>query len=219
MLDELVAKSRAEAADPRWLGSEEQRALLEDALASVFALPGWKVTWLPSGTHSYSEAATKTIAIERVTSGDAALPDDDVAEYVALTLGHEALHARHSGSSGNYAGRRAAQPPALRPSVDNLYHRIEDARVQRLAMNADASLGPHLLKFHDEGAWAAREAISRQVWRGSVDVDAGFTAESAVSGDRAAAVPSRRAADAGSRGLGRAGEVRGDDRASMDRYD
>jgi hypothetical protein len=94
------------------------------------------------------------------------LADDDVAEHVALALLHEALHARYSTSSGAYTAKRAALAPALQPAVEYLYQRIEDARVQRLAVNADASLAPHLLKFHDEGI-RQREAQYRAAHRGA----------------------------------------------------
>lgn len=150
--DELVASSRAQAfASTAWLGSEQHRSLLEGVLPSAFGLTGWKVIWLAPGSTSYSEAQTKTIAIERLTSGVAALADDDVAEYVALTLLHEALHARYSASAGAYKAMKAALHPAYHLGVEHLYQRIEDARLLRLAVAGEPSLEPHLHKFHDEG--------------------------------------------------------------------
>jgi hypothetical protein len=160
MFDDVIAESRTAAGEPGWLGSEKQRVLLESALPTLFSLNGWTVKWLAPGTPSYTEASTKTIAIERITAGAVPASDEEVAENVALVLLHEALHARYSTAALSYKVTKLTVPAALRSTVEHLYQRIEDARVQRLAVAAEPTLGPHLLRFHDE-AIRQREAQYR----------------------------------------------------------
>lgn len=150
--DDLIAESRAAAcASGAWLGSDEQREMLERALEPIFGLVGWTLKWLPASQHSYAKGSMNAIAIERITSGAVPLPDDEVAEYVALSLLHEVLHARYSTSWGSFTPKRALVSPLLQPSVDYLFQRIEDARVQRLAIIDEPSIAAGLRKFHDEG--------------------------------------------------------------------
>jgi hypothetical protein len=157
-LEELITKSQSDALESStWLGSESHRIVLDEALHPVFGLTGWKIGWSEPGKPSYTEVGTKTIRIERVTSESSVLSDDEMAEYVALTLLHEALHARFSSSSGTYQAKYAALRPSVQPPTDLLFQRIEDARVQRLAVASDQSLAQRLLQFHDAGI-SQREA-------------------------------------------------------------
>jgi hypothetical protein len=148
--DAVIANSRAQAsASSQWLGSANHLILLQQELNGALSVTGWRVVWCPPGSPSYAEHKTKTIAIERLVSASTALSPDEAAEYMALSLLHEALHARFSGSSAIYTAKRAAVNPAIVAVTEHLYQRIEDARVQRLGVAADLTLSSHLEKFHD----------------------------------------------------------------------
>jgi hypothetical protein len=162
-LSELIQWSRARAvADGSWLGSEEQREMLERSLETVFCTTDVTVEWARPGDGSFWEPASRVLTFEqpRAHAGASAA---DVAEFAALGVLHEALHARYTTSLGSYPRRREALPSQLRPAVERLFNLLEDYRITALGTDAQPELAPPLERFMDEAArQVAVEARSRQ---------------------------------------------------------
>jgi hypothetical protein len=146
-------------ADPSWLGSDEQLALLRESLDPVFGVSGASLVWGPSAAEGSWDPEIRQVTLPR-PAPSADQPPDDVAELTALALLHQSLHARYSTAFRRYPRRRRALPATLHASTDRLFHVLEDARLIPLAVADDPSLEPALRKIVREGT-AAFAAAAR----------------------------------------------------------
>jgi hypothetical protein len=135
---ELISQSRTAAADePTWLGSSEHLQLLTESLSDL-GVADVALVWVPAGQAAYWEAATRRIMLERPRDMPP-VSAEDRAEYTALGLLHECLHARYSTPSSLGRQLRAVEP-RLRPTTGAVFNYLEDARVAKLAIADEPEL-------------------------------------------------------------------------------
>lgn len=134
-IDGLITGSlEAAAADPAWLGSDEQLEFLAESLPG-FGVEDAALAWAPDGQPANWVASTRTIEIERVASGAIPRSDEVIAIYTARGVLHECLHVRYSTPS-SLVTRLPAIESRWRPLTAMLFNVLEDARVAQ-AVGAD----------------------------------------------------------------------------------
>jgi hypothetical protein len=151
---DLVAETRARAAaDANYLGSEDQRGLLEGYLKSI--VPDVRVAWQQAGQCSYFDRRNRVVALELPRAG--AVAPDETAETAAVLALHESLHAAYSGDVGSkFRMRVGVLRRESREFVEYLFNHIEDARVGHRCAADDPSTATFLEKFE-------REALRQQL--------------------------------------------------------
>ncbi len=138
-IEDLIERSVAAAAsDPGWLGSTEQLDFLTKSLPDL-GVEDATVAWAPTGRASNWERITRTIEIERVTSGAIPATDEEIAIHTARSVLHECLHARYSTPS-SFDQRVLMIDPRLQRTARVIFNVPEDARVARVATSDEPEL-------------------------------------------------------------------------------
>jgi hypothetical protein len=74
----------------------------------------------------------------------------DSAEWTAIGLLHETLHARFSAQLGPFAQRHGDLPQIVRDAAHLIFQRLEDARITAIGLSANPDLADPLDKFTRE---------------------------------------------------------------------
>jgi hypothetical protein len=134
------------ADNEKWVGSEPHRRFLEHSLPDAFAVPDASLVWGPPNAPSSWKHEGRLITLERpmVTTW---MPAVEAAEWTALGLLHETLHARFSPELGLFDERHAnLLDPVIRGVAHLLFQRLEDGRIAVQGLAEDPALAGPLEK-------------------------------------------------------------------------
>jgi len=143
LVSELVQRTRAAAEeDPAWLGSDANRALLQEFAAQ--RAPGTVVRWGQSGQRAF--ASSVVLSMEPPVS----LPGYDTILIHAAMAHHEVLHRVYSDDTGAAVMAAALRryTPYLAELGEQVFNWLEDARMARMEHAAEPRNDEYLVELH-----------------------------------------------------------------------
>ncbi len=142
LVSELLDRMRAAAEDPTWLGSERNRALLDEFAAQ--RAPGTVVRWGQSGQRAFASAGTLSIEPPIEVPGY-----DSILIHAAMAH-HEVLHRVYSDDTGAAAmnAQLALYTPYLRQLGKQVFNWLEDARMARMEHAAEPANDDYPIELH-----------------------------------------------------------------------